>query len=180
MTQKSISKTTVNKNGLTEEEYLLRYNSDKYPKPALTADICVFLKEKLLLIRRKNHPFIHHLALPGGFANKNEPIEETALRELKEETGLDGRDMKLIGVYSRPGRDPRGWTVSAAYMYEISEEEAKKLQADDDAEDAGWYEVTLEEGILKVYGSKHEDLSEELAFDHPEIIRDAFRQRTEK
>ena len=131
MTQKSISKTTVDKNGLTEEEYLLRYNSDKYPKPALTADICVFLKEKLLLIRRKNHPFIHHLALPGGFANKNEPIEETALRELKEETGLDGRDMKLIGVYSRPGRDPRGWTVSAAYMYEISEEEAKKILQQD-------------------------------------------------
>lgn len=98
--------------GLTEAEAIARYRSRNYPKPALTADIVVFAKEeakfRVLLIRRKGHPFIGKLALPGGFANENEPIEQTASRELEEETGVKGVPLKLIDIFSQPGRDPRG------------------------------------------------------------------------
>lgn len=93
------------KNGLTEEEFLKSYNPDKYPKPSLTADICIFAHSdvtEILLVKRGGHPYIGKWALPGGFANKNEPIEKTASRELKEETGIEGVSMKLVGVYSQP------------------------------------------------------------------------------
>ena len=107
------------KNGMTEEEFLLQYQADKYPKPSLTADILIFRKTgeciHLLMIRRKGHPYLGCLALPGGFAEQGETIERSAERELWEETGLTGQKLKLVGVYSRPGRDPRGWTVSVAY-----------------------------------------------------------------
>ena len=76
---------------MTEEEFLKSYNPDKYPKPSLTADICIFAHSdvtEILLVKRGGHPYIGKWALPGGFANKNEPIEKTASRELKEETGI--------------------------------------------------------------------------------------------
>ena len=106
------------KRGLTEAEAIARYRSRNYPKPALTADILVFRREgtglKLLLIRRGGHPYLGKLALPGGFANENEPVEATAARELFEETGVEGLQLQLVGIFSAPGRDPRGWVVSAA------------------------------------------------------------------
>ena len=84
--------------GMTEAEAIARYRSRNYPKPALTADIVVLARAgeglKVLLIRRKGHPFIGKLALPGGFANENEPVEQTATRELEEETGVTGLELK--------------------------------------------------------------------------------------
>ena len=106
--------------GLTEAEAIARYRSRNYPKPAMTADIAIFARQadqlQVLLIRRKGHPYLGKLALPGGFASENEPIEQTAARELEEETGVSGLPVKLVGVYSAPGRDPRGWVVSVVYM----------------------------------------------------------------
>ena len=105
--------------GLTEAEAIARYRAKNYPKPALTADIAIFAgtgkRCRLLLIRRGGHPFLGCWALPGGFADEGETIERTAARELEEETGISGLELRLVGVYSAPGRDPRGWTVSAAY-----------------------------------------------------------------
>ena len=78
-------------NGLTEEEFLSQYSSEGYQKPSLTADILIFRKTgddiDLLMIRRKGHPFMGCLALPGGFAEPGETIETSAARELQEETG---------------------------------------------------------------------------------------------
>ena len=150
--------------GLTEAEAIARYRSRNYPKPALTADIVVFSRDeekwKVLLIRRKGHPFLGKLAFPGGFANENEPVEQTAARELEEETGVSGLEMRLIDVFSAPGRDPRGWTVSAAFLAVTDQPLA--VQAGDDAAEAFW--LALEEID-----------PEELAFDHAQILQKATK-----
>ena len=165
--------------GLTEAEFLERYDPDKYPKPSLTADIVIFKVHddgrdpEVLLIRRKGHPFIGHLALPGGFAERGETIETTAARELAEETGVNGLEMKLVGIYSRPGRDPRGWTVSAAYTATVKSDEINPV-AGDDASDVCWATVTMTEGQVEVT-LDGKSVIEELAFDHYEIISDAYR-----
>ena len=160
----------LDKNGLTEEQAIARYRSKNYPKPALTADNVIFRKEdgliKLLLIRRGGHPFIGKWALPGGFANENEPVEITAARELMEETGLTGIPQRFSGFYSAPGRDPRGWVVSAAFAA-LVEDGAYNAVAADDADDAKWF--TVENGTIK-------ELAEcDLAFDHARIISDAAK-----
>ena len=160
------------KRGLTESEAIAAYRRKNYPKPALTADICVFARSgggwKLLLIRRGGHPYLGCWALPGGFAEQGETIESTAGRELREETGLEGLELRLIGVYSAPGRDPRGWTVSAAYGTRV--EDQLNAAAADDAAEAGWFDVILPEN-----GPASVTLPEgqRLAFDHAEIIADA-------
>ena len=158
--------------GMTEAEAIAEYRRKDYPKPALTADICVFARSdagwKLLLIRRGGHPYLGCWALPGGFADRGETIEATAARELREETGLTGLDLRLVGVYSAPGRDPRGWTVSAAYGIRV--ETCLDAVADDDAAEAGWFDVALSKD-----GSGTVVLPEgdRLAFDHADIIADA-------
>ena len=164
--------------GLTEKEFLEQYDPDKYPKPSLTADILVFREKQgspdpdILLIKRKGHPFIDHWALPGGFAERGETIEHTAARELEEETGVSNLQMELVGIYSKPGRDPRGWTVSAAYMAVVSDNQVKPL-AGDDAGEVCWAKVSMECGSAQIRINDN-CINRELAFDHYEIISDAI------
>lgn len=88
-----IKKQPVNAKGQTEEEFLKAYDAGRYPCPALSVDMLIFSKYenrlKLLLIRRKNHPYIQQWALPGGFLNIGEDILDAAYRELKEETSIE-------------------------------------------------------------------------------------------
>ena len=161
--------------GLTEAEAIERYRAKNYPKPALTADIAVFARQgdglKLLLIRRGGHPFLGCWALPGGFADQGETIEQTAARELEEETHLTGLPLRLVGVYSAPGRDPRGWTVSVAYAVCV-EQGLLDAVADDDAAEAGWFDVAADgEGCPRVRLPE----GGRLAFDHAGIVADAAR-----
>lgn len=160
-------------NGLTEEEFLSQYSSEGYPKPSLTADILIFRKTgddiHLLMIRRKGHPFMGCLALPGGFAEPGETIEMSAGRELQEETNLTGQELKLTGIYSRPGRDPRGWTVSAAFATVVDGDKLRP-EAGDDAASIHWVPIVRGED-----GSFRPKTDEGLAFDHSEIIEDAAR-----
>ena len=93
--------------------------------PALITDCVVFDPHKrVLLVRRKNDPFAGCYALPGGFVNIGETVEAACHREVREETGLaiDERRLRLVGVYSDPGRDPRGHSVSVAYTTMLQEE----------------------------------------------------------
>lgn len=128
--------------------------------PALTTDCVVFdARGRVLLIRRKNPPFVGGYALPGGFVDIGERIEDACRRELSEETGLKVGDLRLIGVYSDPGRDPRGHTCSVAYLAEV---ESATPKAGDDAAAAEWVEGWR---------------AHPLAFDHAEIIADAEKLR---
>ena len=133
---------------------------DRWPRPALTVDVAVFIRGApliLLLIQRAEPPFAGEWALPGGFVEEGETVAAAAARELAEETGIQARDLRLLGVYSAPGRDPRGWTVSVAYVHELDAELAVK--GGDDAAAAGWFEV---DGLPP------------LAFDHAEIVTEAI------
>jgi 8-oxo-dGTP diphosphatase len=125
---------------------------------ALTTDCVVFSESgAAVLIRRKNPPFQGQYALPGGFVDEDETVEEACVREAKEETNLDLKDLQLVGVYSAPGRDPRGRTVSAAFM---AMADLSQLCAGDDA---------AEVELVRNWQDK------ELAFDHAQILRDAWK-----
>lgn len=147
-----------NKNGLTEQEFLNQYQPKDYEKPSITTDMLLFTidrdfkehqreaddcKLKLLLIKRRDHPYINHWALPGGFMNMKESLEETAYRELKEETNLQ-EDIYLEQLYtfSEPNRDPRMRIISTAYMALTPCENIKRTKAGDDATDAKWFTVS--------------------------------------
>jgi 8-oxo-dGTP diphosphatase len=129
-----------------------------YPKPDLTADNVVVHKDSLLLIRRKKDPFKGRWALPGGYVNKGEETKAAAIRELEEEAGLKVSGAKLIGVFSKEGRDPRGWIVSHAYF---SFADTREIQAGDDAAEAKWFTFDEVDTL-------------ELAFDHREIFQEAI------
>ena len=108
-----------------------------FPKtPALTTD-CVVIdaKGRVLLIRRKNPPYQGKLALPGGFVEIGETLEDACRRELMEETGVKAGKLQLVGVYSDPHRDPRGHTCAAVYLARVGN---AKVIAGDDAADAQW------------------------------------------
>lgn len=132
------------KNGLTEREFLESYSSDKYKKPSLTADIVLIArdgdKNELLLIKRGGHPYIDCFALPGGFAEPGESIERPAARELYEETAVENVVFESIGVFSSPGRDPRGWVVSDAFLA-VADKKDIRVLAGDDAAKAVWFSV---------------------------------------
>ncbi len=128
-------------------------------KISVTVDSVVFCKVnnqfKVLLIQRKNEPFKGQWALPGGFVDKGEDLETAAKRELEEETGVKVESMQQVQAFGKPGRDPRGHTISIGFLSRIYCEE--HLEPSDDAKDARWFEI-----------EKLPDM--DLAFDHDEII----------
>ena len=133
----------------------------KYPRPAVTADCVVITKEeqpKVLLIQRGADPYKGCWAFPGGFMNMDETTEECAIRELEEETGLRVSDVHQIGAYSKVDRDPRGRTITVAYLAII--DEPVQVTGQDDAANAEWLPLSA---------------LPELAFDHAEIMRDAVK-----
>jgi 8-oxo-dGTP diphosphatase len=125
--------------------------------PLLAADALILFDEGIVLIRRRNPPYQGFYALPGGFVEVGETVEEAARREAKEETGLEITLLKLIGVYSKPDRDPRGHVVSISYL----------------AEGRGEFAAGSDAGSAEVFDP--EDLPP-LAFDHAQIIRDGLEK----
>ena len=166
------------RNGLTEQEFLREYQTKTYPRPYLTADLVLFSPEPLsvLLIRRQGHPCLGRWALPGGFVEPTESAFDAALRELSEETNVDARAFSIreIGLFSKPGRDPRGWVVTDAFTATVHRETIRP-QAGDDAADAQWFAVTRRSDGGLLLKSDALTLTEaDLAFDHAEIIRRAL------
>ncbi|ADB57867.1 NUDIX domain-containing protein [Archaeoglobus profundus] len=121
----------------------------------LTVDAIIPYKGGIVLIKRKNEPFKDHYALPGGIVEYGETVENALIREVKEETGLDVKPYRLIGVYSDPNRDPRGHFVSVCF---IAIPKGGELKASSDAKDVGVFKL---------------DSLPKLAFDHNKMIEDA-------
>ncbi|KRF21424.1 ADP-ribose pyrophosphatase [Paenibacillus sp. Soil787] len=160
------------------------YQASKYRTPdGAPADIVIFtitsegkgsVKKSLptrelqvLLIQRKQWPFKGQWALPGGFSMETETIQESARRELTEETGVSDVHIEYFNVYSTPQRDPRGWMISHAFFALVHERYLEKRQAADDAADIRLFPID-------------EALAMDLAFDHEIIIRDALAQIQQK
>ncbi len=133
----------------------------KYPRPAVTAD-CVVITGgenlQVLLVERGDEPYKGCWALPGGFLDMDETTEQCAIRELEEETGLKVSEVHQVGTYSKVDRDPRGRTITVAYLVVV--EQATEVKGQDDAAKAQWFPLTK---------------LPKLAFDHDEIVNDAMK-----
>ena len=153
-----------NEQGLTEEEFLEQYQPGAYKRPSLTVDILVFAVNesrdalRLLMIRRRNHPYIHCWALPGGFVEIDESLDEAARRELEEETGLRDIYMEQLYTFGEPGRDPRTRVISTAYLALI-QENTVAVSAGDDAAEAGWFTIREQDGEVTLIGDQGDILS---------------------
>ena len=155
-------------------------HQNNYPKPSVSADILVFSLQapwlshwekgincqqeykreelSIVLITRKNDPFQGKMAIPGGFVDMHEDIEEAALRELEEETHLTNIPLLPFKTYGQPYRDPRGRTITIAYLTIAPREQLEnKLQAGDDAASAKIYPWREAKG---------------LAFDHEQMLKE--------
>ena len=135
----------------------------EYPRPTFGCDAVVFAgpaaARQVLLIRRGIEPYLGCWALPGGFVNEFEPPRDAARRELAEETGLIWPgDLHKVGAFADPGRDPRAWSVSAAFVADIGLELAPVAGGDDAAEARWWPLASLPS----------------VAFDHADIIAEAL------
>jgi 8-oxo-dGTP diphosphatase len=125
-------------------------------KPSLSADVTIIQNSSILLVQRANDPYKGFWALPGGFIEPGETIEQCAIRETKEETGINVEIIGINNVYSKPGRDPRGWTITVNFICKVL---SGGLKAGDDAGDAAWFPL---DGVPP------------LAFDHADALRDAL------
>lgn len=179
------------------------YSIDDYERPSVAADSIVFgiditapesrksLKQRklmVLLIKRGEEPFLGHFSMPGGFLRKGESIEQAAVRELNEEAGVNEPKIIGLGVYSKAGRDPRGWIISCAFIALTKTVELKTAVGSDAAE-ARWFEfeyedrgseevITLTGGDDRIEISYSEGQAHEnaLAFDHGQMLYDAFKK----
>lgn len=194
-----------------EKQFLAAYDINKYNRPSVATDIVAMTirgkrtknyrspsqnRLSLLLIKRGEHPYMNRWALPGGFLRPGESVEHCAQRELFEETGLNTGAMHALGCFSEPGRDPRGWIISNAFLSVVPKED-NVLTYGNDAIDARWFDLefqstgnqfimtfTCDKIILhaKLTISKNafEQLSFEvnendMAFDHAKIIATALK-----
>lgn len=129
----------------------------------ITVDSVIFYQEKsnlfVLLVKRGKDPYKGSWSFPGGFLNADETLEDGAKRELEEETGLKIKNLYQVKTFGAINRDPRGRTISVAFYGEVFQME--NVEGNDDAEKAEWFNI---------------DKVPELAFDHNEIFREAFKK----
>lgn len=179
------------------------YRIEDYDRPSVAADAVVFgfdtadaasrggLKQrklKLLLVKRGEEPFRGAWSLPGGFLQRGETVEQAALRELSEETGVSNPKIMHLRVFSAPDRDPRGWVISCAFLA-LTKTVALSTVSGSDAAAACWADFVAEESngclnirltapdgtpLLDRYGDA--EISNLLAFDHAAIIAEGFRR----
>ncbi len=181
---------------ITEKEFLEQYTDSIYDKPSVTVDILVlgvdetFGKLRALLIKRDEHPFLGHYALPGGFIQKDESAYQAASRKLFEETGVKDIYLDQIYTFTKPGRDPRTWVMSIAYLALVGDVSKIKTTGE-------WFDLSVNDERIRLYSADSDTeivypvseksfkngkityrnlvasdkgKGEKLAFDHVEII----------
>ena len=197
---------------LQEQEFLKNYDITKYDRPSVTTDIAAFTirneesenyrrdgkrKLSLMLIKRGEFPFKGHWALPGGFLKPTETVEQCAVRETVEETGISPSAIMPVGTFSEIERDTRGRIISNAYVSIITAD-SENIKGGDDADDAKWFDVEFDKNENGEYSLilKYSDIelqavlkevsnkfgvtkyriidSGTLAFDHASIIAAAL------
>jgi 8-oxo-dGTP diphosphatase len=140
-----------------------------WPRPMVSVDAAVFgfigNKARLLLVRRKSEPFKGKWALPGGYVEIDEELEDAVARELAEETGLAGVALEQIHTFGSVGRDPRGRQITIVFMG-VAAKGQNKIKAGSDAEKARWFDI--------------EKLPQDLAFDHDKVTRFAIKKLKRK
>ena len=139
----------------------------EYARPAVTVDAALVSDEEapqILLIKRGNPPFQGDWALPGGFVDEGEKLQDAVYRELVEETSVDlkqyeGRQYRLrqVHTFGDPGRDPRGWTITVTFACVVDVDVKYDVKADDDAAEACWFDVM--------------SLPSNMAFDHEYMVK---------
>jgi len=198
-------KYILDENGFTEEEFLINYDANKYERPSVTNDIIIFTTEdkeesnprkmprkgmQVLLIKRKEHPYINQWATPGGFVHMKEGLVEGLKRELSEETGINNVYTEQLHAFGDTHRDPRTRVISIANMALIPKNSINPL-AGDDAKEVAWFWVNKRlikndwenEDIEKTYllELKSIDNSVEIIYEIKETIsKDIFRRRKVK
>ncbi|MBU3087481.1 NUDIX hydrolase [Clostridium gasigenes] len=156
--------------GLTEEEYLEKYNSSKYEKPSLTVDILLFTLDeirnedikrlpekelKILLIKRNEHPFIGTWGISGGFVDINESVDNAAYRELTKDANIEDVYMEQLYTWGEVNRDPRMRVVSASYIALVNKQGLKE-KAGDEVNDLAWFSISKE--LISDYTTKNGQL----------------------
>lgn len=139
------------------------YDPNKYERPSVTVDVVIFtLQQKelhVLLVQRKNWPYEGHWAIPGGFVEMDESLDQAARRELEEETGIHDIYLEQLYTFGAPNRDPRMRVISVAYIALVPSDN-QKLRISDESTDVRWFPVR--------------SLPGQLAFDHDTVLATAL------
>lgn len=170
-----------------EQEFLKDYDPNQYDRPSVTTDIIVLTTSenyrflRVLLVKRKNYPYKDQWAIPGGFVNINENLEDAARRELKEETNVDCAYLEQLYTFGDIGRDPRMRVISVAYLAMVNHELISMPVANDDAAEAQWFTINIAGEHGDLYTLTNVDTQEqlklsELAFDHGKILKTAIER----
>lgn len=145
------------------------YDPSKYERPSVTVDVVIFsLKERelhVLLVQRRRWPYEGYWALPGGFIEMDESLEDSARRELEEETGVRDVYLEQLYTFGDPGRDPRTRVISVSY-FALVQLDKQVLRVSEESTDVRWFPV--------------QDLPDHLAFDHDQIIEFAYNRLRSK
>lgn len=163
-----------------DQEFVANYNPGDYERPSVTTDILIFtvdIKEglQLLMIKRKNPPFRNYWAIPGGFVEMKEDIDEGARRELFEETGVKDVHLEQVYTFGEVGRDPRMRVITIAYMALVPKAMLKPI-AGDDAADAQWMNIKFDSHGGLYFENDHKSGVSMIAFDHQNIIKTAVER----
>lgn len=164
-----------------EQHFLDNYDASKYERPSVTADIVIFTISgsdnlQLLLIQRKDYPYKDKWAIPGGFMEVGkESIDETAVRELKEETNIENVYLQQLYTFGNLGRDPRTNVISVAYMALVPKDKLD-IKAGDDAKDARLFTIKYDVNGIIFTNGEITITESDLAFDHAEIVKMAINR----
>lgn len=135
------------------------YDASKYERPSVTVDVVIFTLQEselhVLLVQRKRWPFKDHWAIPGGFINMDESLDQAARRELEEETGVRDVYLEQLYTFGNPKRDPRTRVISVAY-FALIRADTQTLRVSEESTDVRWFPIQRLPGPL--------------AFDHDHIL----------